>query len=59
MRDDPFLSADCFPEEVLQNHPFITFEMPIFGGHVGFAQFNKNGLYWSEERALKFFTQST
>lgn len=58
-QNDPFLSADCFPAEVLQNHPFITFEMPIFGGHVGFAQFNKNGLYWSEERALKFFTQST
>ncbi|RAV98597.1 YheT family hydrolase [Pseudochryseolinea flava] len=57
-KNDPFLSSDCFPEDILTDHPVVTLETPIFGGHVGFAQFNKNGLYWSEERAIKFFTQS-
>jgi len=53
-QNDPFLSEDCYPDEQLKHHSFITFESPLHGGHVGFAQFNKNGLYWSEERALHF-----
>lgn len=53
-QNDPFLSEDCYPVEQLKNHSSITFESPKHGGHVGFAQFNKNGLYWSEERALDF-----
>ncbi len=52
--NDPFLSEDCYPADLLKNHSFVTFESPEHGGHVGFAQFNKNGLYWSEERALHF-----
>ena len=53
--NDPFLSRECFPHHLLKNHPHVTFENPDRGGHVGFAQFSKNGLYWSEERALNFF----
>lgn len=52
--NDPFLSEECFPKDIMRHHPFVTFETPSHGGHVGFAQFNKNGLYWSEERALRF-----
>ena len=55
--NDPFLSPDCYPTE-FTNHPYLTFEYPQHGGHVGFALFNKNGLYWSELRALDFI-QST
>ena len=55
-QNDPFLSDECFPVERLKNHAFIKFENPVHGGHVGFAQFNKNGLYWSEERAVYFCT---
>ncbi len=55
--NDPFLSADCYPTE-FDKHPHLTFEYPKRGGHVGFALFNKNGLYWSELRALDFI-QST
>ncbi len=55
--NDPFLSEDCYPTE-FDNHPYLTFEYPKRGGHVGFALFNKNGLYWSELRALDFI-QST
>jgi len=56
-QNDPFLSAECYPEVQLKNHAYVTFELPRHGGHVGFSQFNKNGLYWSEERAMNFLTQ--
>jgi uncharacterized protein len=51
-QNDPFLSKECFPD--LSNHSFVKLESPNRGGHVGFAQFNENGLYWSEARALEF-----
>ncbi len=53
-QNDPFLSERCYPAAAFRNHTLIRFENPLHGGHVGFAQFNKNGLYWSEERALSF-----
>jgi uncharacterized protein len=53
-KNDPFLSKECFPD--LNNHGFVKFESPSRGGHVGFTQFNENGLYWSESRALEFVT---
>ena len=55
-KNDPFLSEECYPANQLKNHGFMKFESPRYGGHVGFAQFNRNGLYWSEERALSFLT---
>jgi predicted alpha/beta-fold hydrolase len=51
-KNDPFLGPDCFPERTTS--PYVTFEYPARGGHVGFARFGQNGLYWSEARALKF-----
>lgn len=54
--NDPFLSPECFPSMTLKNHSFVNLEILPRGGHVGFAQFNKNGLYWSEQRALQFLT---
>lgn len=55
-KNDPFLSPKCYPHEQLKNHPFLTFESPERGGHVGFSQSGKNGLYWSEELAINFFS---
>jgi predicted alpha/beta-fold hydrolase len=52
--NDPFLSKECFPVNALKDHSFVTMEILLRGGHVGFTQFNKNGLYWSEQRALAF-----
>lgn len=52
--NDPFLSPQCFPVDLLKGHPSVLLETPAHGGHVGFALFNKNGLYWSELRALEF-----
>lgn len=53
-KNDPFLSDDCYPFELLKDHPYVTFECPERGGHVGFIQLGKNGLYWSEARATAF-----
>jgi predicted alpha/beta-fold hydrolase len=55
-QNDPFLSPASYPVAQLQGHAHILFETPPRGGHVGFAQFHKNGLYWSESRALDFLT---
>jgi len=55
--NDPFLSEDCYPHTLLKDHPHVLFESPQHGGHVGFTQFNKNGLYWSEQRVIKFFNR--
>ncbi|MBX2916536.1 MAG: alpha/beta fold hydrolase [Cyclobacteriaceae bacterium] len=52
-QNDPFLSTRCYPDN-FYNHPFVKTEFPKKGGHVGFAQFAKNGVYWSELRALRF-----
>lgn len=52
--NDPFLSKECFPTEALKGHSHVTLEVLPRGGHVGFTQFNKNGLYWSEQRAFSF-----
>ncbi|NBP71195.1 MAG: alpha/beta fold hydrolase [Cytophagia bacterium] len=53
-KNDPFLSEACFPAKQFNKHPFVQLEIPAQGGHVGFAQFNKKGVFWSEERALLF-----
>lgn len=50
-KNDPLLSSDCFPS---QSYDHVVCEFPERGGHVGFALFGKNGLYWSEMRALSF-----
>jgi predicted alpha/beta-fold hydrolase len=52
--NDPFLSEACFPVDLLKNHSFVQLETPVHGGHVGFAHFKKNGVYWSEQRAINF-----
>ncbi len=50
-KNDPFLSPECFPAHA---HSPLELEYPSRGGHVGFARFDGNGLYWSETRALAF-----
>jgi len=51
-KNDPFLSPDCYPQ--LPVGSSVKLETPARGGHVGFAQFGQNGLYWSELRAFDF-----
>lgn len=56
--NDPFLSPECYPVDLLKNHAHVKLEIPARGGHVGFTQFGKKGLFWSEERALHFATHT-
>lgn len=55
--NDPFLSEECYPVSLLKDHRYVRFEKPSRGGHVGFAQFNREGLYWSEQRVLEFLAE--
>ncbi|EAY28617.1 YheT family hydrolase [Microscilla marina] len=52
--NDSFLSPECSPIAQAQNHPYVFVENPTTGGHCGFPMADKQGLYWSEKRALEF-----
>jgi predicted alpha/beta-fold hydrolase len=52
--DDPFLSGQCYPYETAKANAKLDLETPRYGGHVGFMGFNKDGVYWSEERAIHY-----
>lgn len=54
--NDPFLTERSFPAARLKDHQHVRLEILSRGGHVGFTQFNKNGLYWSEQRAVQFLS---
>lgn len=54
--DDPFLSADCYPQSRDILGPCVQMEIPKWGGHVGFVERRKDGQYWSERRALSFLS---
>jgi predicted alpha/beta-fold hydrolase len=51
-------SDKCYPIKEVERSKYVTLEMPLAGGHVGFVSFNKDGLYWSEKRVLDFLTVS-
>ena len=51
-KNDPFLSKECYPAEALEGHPYVKFESPSEGGHVGFPQ--KGDMNYLEKRALQF-----
>jgi len=53
-KDDPFLTPECFPYEVLAQAPSLTFEATDNGGHVGFMRVSQGKRYWSEQRALAY-----
>jgi len=55
--DDPFLAGECYPIAQAENSRYVHLEMPCSGGHVGFVQFNGDGSYWSEQRAVEFLGQ--
>ncbi len=52
--NDPFLAPACFPKEKLAKNPFVYLETPKTGGHCGFSKKEKNGFYWSENRAFEW-----
>ena len=52
--DDPFLAGNCYPFKEAEKSKYVYLETPQAGGHVGFVEFNKESLYWSEKRAIEF-----
>ena len=52
--NDPFLSASCYPVHQAEKNKNVTLEMPRHGGHVGFVEFNRENMYWSEKRAVQW-----
>ena len=55
--NDPFLHPSCFPIEQCQKSPNVWFEGPYNGGHLGFIKDRIMGVYWSEERAVRFLEE--
>ena len=54
--DDPFLAPTCYPIQSARENANLFLEIPRYGGHVGFVDLQKDGFYWSERRALNFFS---
>jgi hypothetical protein len=52
--DDPFLPEECYPYEEARASRTFHFEVPRYGGHVGFVRFNNDGEYWHETRIAEF-----
>jgi predicted alpha/beta-fold hydrolase len=52
--NDPFLSGDCFPSKMLQEHPVVHLETPETGGHVGFLSGSMSDV-WTEPRVFQHF----
>lgn len=55
-KDDPFLTKACYPVKEAENNPNLFLEMPKWGGHVGFIDFNATGEYWHEMRVATYVT---
>ncbi|WP_456460943.1 YheT family hydrolase [Lutibacter sp.] len=53
--DDSFLNESCYPIEEAENHKYLIFEMPKYGGHVGFnTSYLGKDLLWSEKRISNY-----
>ncbi|RIV20394.1 alpha/beta hydrolase [Fibrisoma montanum] len=59
-RNDPFLSPECFPEQLARELANVWMEFPQQGGHCGFPSKTGGlaGTYWSEERAVAFLKEA-
>lgn len=55
--NDPFLSPSCYDTTNFETSEYVYFEIPKFGGHVGFSSSGTQGVYWSEERAWEFISK--
>lgn len=53
-KNDPFLSASCFPTVAVAKNASLYSVFPESGGHMGFPSWRKNGACWHEKTALDF-----
>jgi uncharacterized protein len=52
--DDPFMTEESYPRGAAEDNPEFSLEVPDWGGHVGFVDFNDRSEYYSERRAGEF-----
>jgi predicted alpha/beta-fold hydrolase len=55
--NDPFLGDRCYPVEEARDNSSLFLETPDSGGHVGFIEWNENGDYWMDRRAVEFLRE--
>ncbi len=53
-KDDPILSPEDYPMELLKANNKLFHSFPSLGGHVGFLMSDYNGPSWAEIRAFEF-----
>ncbi|MFY0599059.1 MAG: alpha/beta fold hydrolase [Cyclobacteriaceae bacterium] len=52
--NDPLLTSETLNPNLANSSKYVKYEITPQGGHVGYAEFSKDGHYWSERRALDF-----
>ncbi|RAJ13887.1 YheT family hydrolase [Arenibacter echinorum] len=51
-QNDSFLGDQCYPHKEAEQNNSVHFELPLYGGHVGF--YGQKNITYTEKRALKF-----
>ena len=52
-KDDPFLSASCYPETIAKASSYLNLMLSRYGGHVGFSMPGSDH-YWEEFKIMEF-----
>ena len=52
--DDTFLGEVCYPIDFAKSSATFHFEMPEYGGHLGFMSPDTEGYLWTDNRAVAF-----
>ena len=55
--NDPFLSAQCFPKDLVDSLENVFLEIPKEGGHCGFYPNNYKEFLWSEIRGMNWLRE--
>jgi predicted alpha/beta-fold hydrolase len=55
-RNDPFLTAACFPDFTFHRNPLVSLVAPEHGGHCGFLATGNSRLYWSEDVSVRLLS---
>ncbi len=57
-KDDPFLPGEHLPMQKMRESPWLSHDISVHGGHVGFVQGSSpwQAQYWAEARILRFLS---
>ncbi|WP_420156165.1 YheT family hydrolase [Siphonobacter sp.] len=58
-QNDPILSPSCSPKTLARQSDYLWLETPRLGGHCGFYEASKDGLYWVDRRIVNFVQQES